>query len=131
MLHLPEGLFGEMIEARLRTRKRAANTLNKKGKTTGKPETIFDALTAVSIPEKERTLSRLVDEASVLFGAGTETTARTLSVAAFYLAKDKDLRQKLFDELTQVMPSPASQPKWAELERLPFLVSPTSCAITK
>jgi cytochrome P450 len=129
VLGLPEGLFGEMIDARLRTRKRAADALNKKAKTTGRPETIFDALTAESVPKKERTLSRLVDEASVIFGAGTETTARALSVAAFYLARDKDLRQKLFDELTQVMPSPASQPKWAELERLPFLVSLTSCAI--
>ncbi|KAF7597008.1 hypothetical protein BBP40_011374 [Aspergillus hancockii] len=119
-LGIPDGTLGEMIEARLRTRKRAAEALKKKQQPT-EPTTIFDALTADDVPEQEKTLNRLDDEASVLFGAGTETTARTLSVAGFYLAKDKVLMQKLRGELKQVMPSPATRPTWTQLERLPFL----------
>lgn len=116
------GTLGELVDTRLQTRQRAADALETTEKKSTGPETLFDALTANSVPEEERTVNRLEDEASVLFGAGTETTARTLSIAAFYLAKDKNLMRKLRDELIQVMPSPGSQPTWSQLEKLPFLV---------
>lgn len=115
--------LGELVDTRLQTQQRAAEALETTEKKTTDPKTLFDALTADSVPKEERTVNRLEDEASVLFGAGTETTARTLSIAAFYLAKDKNLMRKLRNELIQVMPSPGSKPTWSQLEKLPFLVS--------
>ncbi|KAJ5155936.1 benzoate 4-monooxygenase cytochrome P450 [Penicillium capsulatum] len=120
-LGIPVSTFGDMIEARLRSRKRAMEALNNQKKSHHDPTTIFEALTADSIPAVEKIFNRLQDEASVLFGAGTETTARTLSVAGFYLAKEKRLLGTLRSELKDVIPSPTSQPSWSQLERLPFL----------
>lgn len=117
------GTVGELVDTRLQTRRQAAEALKSTKKNTTGPETLFDALTAESVPQEERTVNRLEDEASVLFGAGTETTARTLSIAGFYLAKDKSLMERLRKELISVMPSPSSQPKWSQLEKLPLLVS--------
>lgn len=119
------GTIGELVDTKLETRQRAAEALqNTEKKTTG-PKTLFDALTADSVPEEERTVNRLEDEASVLFGAGTETTARTLSIAAFHLTKNQVLLDKLRGELKLVMPSPGSKPTWSQLEKLPLLVSNT------
>ncbi|KAJ5085427.1 benzoate 4-monooxygenase cytochrome P450, partial [Penicillium argentinense] len=115
------GTLGEIVEARLSTRRQAAEVLKGKKEKTSGPETLFDALTADDIPEEEKTLDRLDDEASVLFGAGTETTARTLSIACFYLAKDPKLMERLRGELKLVMPSPESRPTWSQLEQLPIL----------
>ncbi|KAJ5973770.1 benzoate 4-monooxygenase cytochrome P450 [Penicillium waksmanii] len=106
------GTIGELVDTRLQTRQRAAEALDATEKKTTGPKTLFDALTADSVPEEERTVNRLEDEASVLFGAGTETTARALSIAAFYLAKNQTLLEKLRGELKLVMPSPGSKPTW-------------------
>lgn len=122
-LGIPAGPFADMIETRLRSRKRAVKALDSREKCNEEPRTIFEALTADSIPTAEKTVDRLQDKASVLFGAGTETTARTLSVAGFYLAKNSHLIQALRSELKSVMPFPTSQPAWTQLEKLPFLVS--------
>jgi cytochrome P450 len=116
------GTIGELVDTRLQTRQRAAEALQSTEKKTTGPRTLFDALTADSVPKEERTVNRLEDEASVLFGAGTETTARTLSIAAFYLAKNRTLLEKLRGELKLVMPSPGSKPTWSQLEKLPLLV---------
>ena len=117
------GTLGELIETRLQTRRQAAKALTSPENKTSGPETLFQALAAESVPAEEKTVPRLEDEASVLFGAGTETTARTLSVVGFHLAKNKDLMRELRDELKKVMPYPDSQPTWSQLEKLPLLVS--------
>ncbi|KAJ5575191.1 benzoate 4-monooxygenase cytochrome P450 [Penicillium hetheringtonii] len=113
--------IGELVEIRLQTRRQAAKALSTTEKKTFGTETLFQALTAESVPAKEKTVPRLEDETSVLFGAGTETTARTLSIVGFYLAKNKDLMRQLRDELKQVMIYPDSQPTWSQLEKLPLL----------
>jgi cytochrome P450 len=86
-------------------------------------ETIFDALSNASIPPEERTVSRLVDEGFVVLAAGTITTARTLAMASFHMFSKKAILEKMREELQGVMPRLDSQPSWAELERLPYLVS--------
>jgi cytochrome P450 len=80
-----------------------------------------------SIPEKERDYYRLRDETFGLLAAGTETTARVLTAASFYLANDPRVRETLQAELKQAMPTLDSRPTWAELEQLPYLVRYTTC----
>lgn len=85
-------------------------------------KTIFDALTDPSVPPKERSPRRLEDEGLIVVVAGTETTARTLTLAAFYLYQDKTLLLKIRNELRSVMPTPSTEASWTQLEQLPYLV---------
>jgi cytochrome P450 len=89
---------------------------------TDKRKTMLATLADPSIPPKERTYYRQRDEAFAIIGAGTETTARVLTVAFYYLARDDAVREKLQTELKQLMPTPDSTPTWVELEQLPYLV---------
>ena len=97
---------------------------NKDTKTSRK--TIFDALSDSSVPPKERTRRLLEDEGLLVLLAGTETTARVLATAAFYIYQNKALVTKLRKELRPVMPTPTTEPSWTQLEQLPYLVR-TSC----
>lgn len=85
--------------------------------------TIFDALAAANVPQQEKTVRRLEEEAAAIFGAGTETTSRALSVALFFLLKDRLLMAKLRKELETVGPATDIQSHCTQLEQLPYLVS--------
>lgn len=86
-------------------------------------ETIFDALTDASVPAEERTMFRLMDESWVVLAAGTTSTARALSMASFHIFSRERILRRLREELRPVMPRLDSQPTFAELEGLPYLVS--------
>lgn len=85
--------------------------------------TIFQALTSAEIPAHEKTPDRLMDEAALLLGAGTETTARAIALAMFHVTNDKEIGAKLREELKSVMEKPLSKASWTDLEKLPYLVS--------
>ena len=85
-------------------------------------QTMFDALSDPSVPLAERSSRRLEDEGLIVLVAGTETTARTLTLAAFHLYQDKSLLPKLREELRPMMPTPTTAVSWPQLEQLPFLV---------
>lgn len=102
--------------------KQADRTVSKAG-TESPTQTIFDALRDPSVPLAERSSRRLEDEGLIMVVAGTETTARTLTVATFHLYQDNNpFLQKLREELRTVMPMPTSQVSWPQLEQLPYLV---------
>ncbi|KAF7590703.1 hypothetical protein BBP40_002539 [Aspergillus hancockii] len=84
-------------------------------------KTIFASLCDQSLPPEERTLKSVEDEALLVLAAGTETTARVLTIGAFHLYRDRSVLQKLRDEVKQVMPEPASKVPLAQLEKLPYL----------
>lgn len=90
----------------------------------GAQKTIFDALTDDSVPSKEKSTRRLEDEGLIVVVAGTETTARTLTLASYYIFPDKSLLQRLRAEIQTVMPTPQSEASWSDLEQLPLLVIP-------
>ncbi|XP_044721767.1 cytochrome p450 domain-containing protein [Hirsutella rhossiliensis] len=71
---------------------------------------------------RERTRNRLRDEAVAVIGAGTESTGHILTVAAYHLARNSDMRATLRTELKQVLPTLDSRPTLPELEKLPYLV---------
>ncbi|KID61678.1 benzoate 4-monooxygenase cytochrome P450, partial [Metarhizium hybridum] len=84
-------------------------------------KTMVAALADPSIPQKERSCNRLQDETFAIIAAGTETTARVLTVAAYHLARDGDLRDALRAELKRVMPTLDARPTWSELDKLPYM----------
>ncbi|PFH57702.1 hypothetical protein XA68_14681 [Ophiocordyceps unilateralis] len=87
----------------------------------GSSDTVITALTDPSIPPRERSLGRLRDETWAVVGAGTETTARVLTVAAYHLGRNPGLLRKLREELRTRLPESDSTASWAELEKLPYL----------
>ncbi|PYI01806.1 cytochrome P450 [Aspergillus sclerotiicarbonarius CBS 121057] len=82
---------------------------------------ILDAISGPKIPEHLRTPERLMNEGHSLAIAGTETTARSLAVGAYYLLTMEDVRTKLREELKSVMPTPETRVTWTELEKLPYM----------
>ena len=68
-----------------------------------KAKTIFHGIMRSDIPETEKTIERLSDEAFVLIVAGGETTARVLTVILCHLLQNKDLLSRLRAELDKVI----------------------------
>lgn len=89
--------------------------------------TIFHEIRDGTLSREEKLPLRLMGEAHVLLGAGTETTARTLAVTTFYLMKDCDIGDRLRKELKTVMPDRNSMVGLPQLEALPYLVSLSHC----
>ncbi|CAG8020504.1 unnamed protein product [Penicillium nalgiovense] len=116
--------MADLFDVKARLRQQADDTLQKQSLKKVDSEarsTIFDALTDLELPKNERTLDRLEDESALLLGAGTETTARSITVAMFYLTRNKEIMTKLRAELKAVMPKPLSKASWVDLEKLPYL----------
>ncbi|KAJ5613912.1 cytochrome P450 [Penicillium herquei] len=122
------GLYmGDVIAVRNLIRIQAIDSLAKKSVLDNKDDsvsagkTIFDALAAANVPPEEKTVRRLEEEAAAIFGAGTETTSRALSVAVFHLLNDEVMMLKLRKELQAVV-LPADTPLTStHLEQLPYL----------
>lgn len=80
--------------------------------------TIFHELRDSSLPASEKTLDRLCDEGQILTGAGSETTAKVLATAIFYLLHQKDCFMKVKMELKE---APDAY-NWSKLSQLPYMV---------
>jgi cytochrome P450 len=83
---------------------------------------IFHELRDSDLPPEEKAVERLCDEAQILTGAGSETTAHTLANILFYVLNDQKILETMKMELQSAMPSPNSPVAWTELEQLPYLV---------
>ncbi|RAH75643.1 cytochrome P450 [Aspergillus aculeatinus CBS 121060] len=84
---------------------------------------VFTSLTDPKVPPHERTPQRLKYEGFLVLAAGTETTGRVLTIAAFHLAHSPEICDRLRDELKQVMPTPQSAVGFPELEKLAYLTA--------
>jgi cytochrome P450 len=74
------------------------------------------------MPESEKSVNRLGKEVQLLLGAGTATTARTLSFASFYILSDRAIHERLHTELADCWSkSGGAVPSFVELEKLPYL----------
>lgn len=83
---------------------------------------IVEALKDSHIHPEERTIHRMVDEGTTIIFAGTETTARALSVGMFHLLNNKSLLQELRKELMSLPPVEDHAYQLSQLENLPYLV---------
>ncbi|RDW63133.1 cytochrome P450 [Aspergillus mulundensis] len=99
------------------------NAGNKTGTTSQATATsLFHHIAQSDMPESERSLERLANEAQVLLGGGTASTARTIAFASFYILDRPDIRAHLRTELGEVMADwPRRVPSWADLEKLVYL----------
>ncbi|KAL9114326.1 MAG: hypothetical protein Q9227_001748 [Pyrenula ochraceoflavens] len=93
------------------------------GKEKVKQRTIFHELRDSDLPESEKTIDRLAAEAEIFLGAGTETTARTLANASFWIAHDSDILRRLREELSTAIGDGKTEVTVSQLEQLPYLES--------
>ncbi|KAF7190245.1 Cytochrome P450 monooxygenase [Pseudocercospora fuligena] len=67
-------------------------------------------------------VQRLEQEAKMVVSAGSETVARSLSVASFHILNDPKILSELHKELCQSIADPAASfPSWSSLSQLPYL----------
>lgn len=123
LMQLIDSKSSVMVFLRERLYKQSSETLQRKSSVSKQErETIFDALLNPDLPPSEKTVERLSEEALILLGAGSETTANTMALCSYYLTKNKPVLERLREELRQVMHTPESSPAWSDLEKLPYLV---------
>ncbi|KAE9378827.1 putative cytochrome P450 [Stipitochalara longipes BDJ] len=85
--------------------------------------TIFHELLQSHIPAKEKSVSRLVQEAQIVVSAGTETTSWCLSVVTFHLLDKPSILQNLREELVQAIPDPEDMVPVEKLHQVPYLTT--------
>ncbi|MCJ1245681.1 hypothetical protein MMC30_002885 [Trapelia coarctata] len=102
-------------------RKLVRGVLQRKGSSKSDRRSILEEIRDSDLPPSEKEVQRLTDEGVILLGAGSETTAQTLSVLTYHLLDNPDILRRLKDELVQAMPDPSISLPWHKLEQLPFL----------
>jgi cytochrome P450 len=85
--------------------------------------TIFSEILESNLPDEEKQIKRLGDEACVMVGAGSDTIKHTLTIACYYILNDQKIYERLVDELVTAIPDRNSTVAWAELEKLPYLTA--------
>lgn len=85
--------------------------------------TIFDHLVHSDLPDSDMTVERLASEAQVLMGAGTVTTAQSMSHLVVNILLHPNVEVRLREELAKSVSELGEQrlPKVRELEKLPYL----------
>lgn len=79
-------------------------------------------LGAEGLPDEDKAVQRMSQEALGILFAGGETTAKTLAAAVFFIVDDwGQVGQWLMAELRQVMPRGDERPRLVELERCEWL----------
>ncbi|KAI2635632.1 cytochrome P450 family protein [Hypomontagnella submonticulosa] len=109
----------DMIRFRVGIRKEIQSILSQKAGSYSEIDaiSIFQELKdSPALPESEKSLQRLEDEATLLVMAGTQSTQLSLTMAHYHLLANPAIMAKLRAEL-------ASQPSstFAQLEQLPYL----------
>ncbi|KAB8291534.1 hypothetical protein EYC80_006336 [Monilinia laxa] len=78
--------------------------------------TIFHEILSSDLPSNEKSVERLWQEGQTVIGAGTETTAWTLSVITYHVLANPDILSKLLVETN-------GESGLKELEQLPYLTA--------
>lgn len=83
--------------------------------------TIFHELLSSSLSADEKSLQRLVEEGQTVVGAGQITTTHFLRTTSYHILANRQILQKLKQELSSAIPNPDKYLSVQELEQLPFL----------
>ena len=85
--------------------------------------TLFHEMLHSDLPESDKSVLRMQQEAQVIIGAAILTTSWAMSVASFHLINKSSLLEKLRAELIEAIPDTAYLPAydWSKLESLPYL----------
>jgi cytochrome P450 len=71
-------------------------------------------------------LDHLKDEAFVILGASSDTTGNAMTVATYEVISDPEMYRRLTAELKEAFPDANARLQFADLEKLPYLVSVSS-----
>lgn len=82
---------------------------------------LVQALLDSNLTQEDKRPERMSAEALGILGAGTETTAWSLTVMSYHILANRDIFEKLSQELKAAIPDPKNLPHWATLEQLPYL----------
>lgn len=82
---------------------------------------VFEALLQSDLPPEEVSRQRLHHEATLVVGAGFETTKYTLALSSFHIFSNPHIWKTLRQELETAIPDPANPPSLTDLEKLPYL----------
>ena len=85
--------------------------------------TIFHEILFSSLPEQEKSVEHLTEEAVAIITAAEETTAATLQTAIYHIFTTPSIHERLRNELRDAMPDACTLKEWRELQALPYLVS--------
>jgi cytochrome P450 len=91
---------------------------------TDHPTVLHSILSSSTLPTPELATPRLEDEAFTLLGAGTITTAHTLTTIIYYVLSNPTIQSQLETELSELhskLPTYPSGPHLKALEQLPYL----------
>lgn len=68
------------------------------------------------------TINEITEEALILEGAGTDSTAQALEAATFYILNDPVVTARLKEELIKAIPDPKNLPPLPKLKEIKYLV---------
>lgn len=85
--------------------------------------TIMHNIFSSDMPESEKAVPRVTEEAYVILVAGTDTTAGTMGVICYHLLTMPCILKKVKEELATVIPDADKLPTCADLVNLPYMVS--------
>ena len=91
----------DMIQFRAKVGKQIQAVFDEKADDKPAHSIFYDLRDSQTLPPEEKTVPRLQDEATLLIMAGTESPAKSLSIATFYLLHQPDLMEKLRQELDE------------------------------
>ncbi|KAL8939045.1 MAG: hypothetical protein Q9216_003574 [Gyalolechia sp. 2 TL-2023] len=83
--------------------------------------TLFHAVVQSNLPRDEKSVSRMVQEAMTVIGAGVEALANPLAITMFELLKDPSKIRKLKDEFATVDDNTQAFLCYDQIKGLPFL----------
>jgi cytochrome P450 len=86
--------------------------------------TIIHKILNSKIPDSEKEVTRVAEEAYVILIAGTDTTAGTMAAICYLLLTKPEILKKVKAELRAVIPDAEKLPSCADLNSLTYLVSP-------
>ena len=85
--------------------------------------TLFHEILHSNLPDSDKTVSRLQEEALIIVGAGTLTTSWALAVAIYYLLSNSAILTKMKDEFDSQLPHGNTRVSLPSLEKLPYLTA--------
>lgn len=118
---------GKATEALQRNSVGFADDIETKAQQKSQPESMFDAILSSNLPQPEKTIDRLWQDAFISITAGGDPPARTMTIGLYHLLSNPCYLECLQEELDQAIPNPAYLPGLKELEALPFLVRNPPC----
>lgn len=103
-----------------------ARTSSQNGHAEKPKPSLFSDILDSNLPPQEKETQRIADEAFVVIIAGSESTARTISVMVYHTLANPDILQRLRAELDEAIPNANAETPLTTVEALPYLMSKTN-----